>query len=97
MNSISDQWNEEKLQIKSEIFGPETEKFFAAMEARMDEKLNRIKEAFTMEQERIKRETENVNETSLKNIGALEYKLSQKVESHFFEESMNNLSSAICV
>lgn len=50
----------------------------------MDEKLNRMKEAFVLEQERIKREIENVNETSLKNIGALEYKLSQKVESHFF-------------
>lgn len=36
-----------------------------------------------------------INETSLKNIGALEYKLAQKVENRFFEESMNNLSSAI--
>jgi hypothetical protein len=59
------------LQLKEEILGPEAEKYFTSFEEKMDEKMNQFKETIYYEQERIKKEICIVNETSLKNIGAL--------------------------
>lgn len=50
MNAFGQQWIEEKAKIKSEIFGPDTQKYFNAINTKIEEKINEIKDIISTEQ-----------------------------------------------